>query len=119
MITAELVDRLVEATNEAKATVRELHEARRDARLALKELDEKVATIRDEVIKGNNELAEREWRKAMDSINLSDLGAGLKASFDEWLERLVEARDVMERLHAKDAEFAELLVKIKLRAAAL
>lgn len=115
MITEELIDRLVAATAEAKETVRELHAARKDARLALSELDAKVATIRGEVIKANNELAEREWREAMDSIKLSELGAGLKASFDKWTELLAQATDVLDGLHAKDDKLADSLARIEAR----
>ncbi len=115
MITADLIDRLVEATNEAKETVRELHAARRDARQAIKDLDAKVATVRAEVIEGQNELVRREWDRAMDSTNLKALGAGLKSSFDQWADRLEEAAETLESLHAKDAELAEALVRIKAR----
>lgn len=112
MITEELVDRLVAATTEAKETIRQLHEARRDARLVLKELDEKVRTIRDEVIKANNELAEREWRKAMDSVNLSELSDGLKRNFEKWLELLAEGTSVLEALHEKDERLAASLASL-------
>ncbi len=104
MITEELIDRLVAATREAKETIRECHEARRDLRLLLKEVDQKVAAVRDEVIKANNELAEREWRKAMDSIDVAALGAGLKKSFSQWTDLLAEASDVLEALHKRELD---------------
>jgi hypothetical protein len=114
-VTTELIDRLVEATKEAKVTIRELHEARKDARTAIADLDAKVATIRDEVIEANNELAKREWRRAMDSIHLSDLGAGLKSTFSQWTDLLAEATSVLSDLHAKDERLAESLLRIEAR----
>jgi chromosome segregation ATPase len=102
----DLIEQLLAAANEAKATIRELHEARRDARTVLAELDAKVTTVRAEVVEGINELSRREWQRAMDQINLEALGAGLKRSFDQWLDHLADAKKVLDELKAHEAKMA-------------
>lgn len=102
--TQDLIDRLQAAATEAKATIRELHETRADVRQLLREVDAKMATVRDEVIEGNNELAKREWAKAMDSINLSELAAGLRRTFDQWQELVVDATDVLRGLQEREEQ---------------
>lgn len=102
--TQDLIDRLQAAAADAKATIREMHEARADIRQLLREVDARMATVRDEVIKGNNALAEREWKKAMDSIQISQLGAGLKRTFDQWMELLADAKGVLRDLQAREEQ---------------
>lgn len=113
--TADLIERLQAAAEEAKQTIRELHEARRDARQSMVELREMADRIKSETIEGHNELSMKWWREAMDNINIHDLGAGLKKSFDEWVTLLAEASDVLASLHHKDEEFAELLARARAR----
>lgn len=69
MITAELIDRLVEATNEAKATVRECHEARRDLKLAMKEADERIGKVRAEVVAAVDQLAVELTKEVLEALN--------------------------------------------------
>lgn len=111
MITAELIDRLVEATNEAKATVREMHEARRDARQALKDLNHTVDTIRREVIEGQAELVRQQWERT----DLTKYGDLLKTAFGSWTDQLAKAAEVLDSLHAKDDRLAEQLARIESR----
>lgn len=111
----DLINRLQAAATEARATVRELHEARRDARAAMAELQALVQRVREETIEGHNDLSMKWWKEAMDSINLTALGTGLKESFDRWVHQLAEATDVLNGLHDKDEQFAQLLTRARER----
>lgn len=97
MITEELIDRLVEATREAKDTVRECHEARRDLRLAMKEADERIGKVRAEVVAAVDELAGEKVKEALAKLDYAGIGAGPKKALANWLELLDDAKDVLDK----------------------
>lgn len=101
MITAELVDRLVEATNEAKATIRECHEARRDLKLAIKEADDKLGRVRAEVALAVDQLALEKSKELFDKIDFERIGTALKRQLNQWTSLLGEASDVLAALQKR------------------
>lgn len=108
MITAELLDRLVEATNEAKVTVRECHEARRDLKLAMKEADERIGKVRAEVVAAVEQLAVEKTKEAFERVDYEATGKGLKDALDKWLTLLADAQEVLEALNARSKVGASL-----------
>jgi chromosome segregation ATPase len=107
VITEELVDRLVEATREAKEAVRECHEARRDLRIAIKEADDRLGKVREEVETAVGELATAKTAEAFDSIQLVQISNGLKETLDRWLGLLSDGQDVLERLNERERLLAD------------
>lgn len=101
MITEELVDRLVEATNEAKATVRECHEARRDLRLLLRALDDKLRSVKAETESAFAGMCRAEWDRIFKEVNVTEMAAGLKQSFDQWVDLLDDAQKVLAKLQKR------------------
>ena len=101
MITAELIDRLLEATNEAKATVRECHEARRDLKLAMKEADERIGRVRAEVVAVVDELATEKTKATFERLDIERIGGNLKKTLDQWITLLSEANEVLAALQKR------------------
>jgi hypothetical protein len=101
MITAELIDRLLEATNEAKATLRECHEARRDLKLAIKEADDRIGRVRAEVIATVDELATEKTKATFDRLDIERISANLKRTLDQWITLLGEANEVLAALQKR------------------
>lgn len=101
MITAELIDRLLEATNEAKATVRECHEARRDLKLAMKEADDRIGRVRAEVIAVVDDLATEKTKATFERLDIERISGQLKKTLDQWITLLGEANDVLAALQKR------------------
>lgn len=101
MITEELVDRLVEATREAKETIRQSHEALKDLRLLLKECDERLASIAAEVRTGATELVRMETDRVFSQAGIDTLKAGLEKALKQWLDELDRAKEAVETLNRK------------------
>lgn len=102
----DLIEQLLAAANEAKGTIRELHEARRDARTALAELNAKLGEVRAEIVEGFNAMNMAEWERCLANINFEGLAAGLKSSFDQWIVHLADAKKVLDDLRAHEQAMA-------------
>lgn len=102
-----LIDQLLEAAEGARQATREAREAQKDLRRATKEAKEIIDKYVDEHLR---ELVRKDWQESMDSINLTELGAGLKKSFSDWVDLLEEASKTLESLSERDAELEKEII---------
>lgn len=112
MITEELVDRLVAATKEAKEATRECHEARRDLRLAIKEADDRLGKVREEVHLAVDELATAKTTECFEAIEFAKISSNLKDCLDRWMGLLTDATDVLHSLHQRERQLKDPLASV-------
>ncbi len=103
--TADLIDRLLAAGNEVKATIREAHEVRRDLRLAITEANEKLGKVREEVATAVDQLALEKSQELFAKVDIEKVATGLKRTLDQWLKLLGEAKEVLDEMKSGTRRF--------------
>lgn len=106
----DLIDRLQAAAEDARAAAREAREARKDLRQATHEAREVITQVKSLVKKyiedSLQEEIEKVWNEIMEEIKIKEFGLGLKKSFDQWVDLLEDANNVLRSLNEKDKELA-------------